>query len=179
MCQTVGPALLTAVIPGSSLAPGRRTLLRGALPATGRSELEPPVEEVTPGAMDLLRSCAWPGNTRELENVIRGAAILCNGQQVDETDLPPRLRRPSETPPPGTLAERLAVMEREKLPAPASPRVPGLDAAPGDLEGRRTNSRCRGVGSARAAHGLAIGQAQEEAERAILGVDPGDSQPSE
>ena len=78
-------------------------------------ELERPVEGVTPGAMDLLRSYAWPGNVRELENVIRGAAILCNGRQVDETDLPPRLRRPSETPAVGTLAERLAAVERQAI----------------------------------------------------------------
>ncbi len=82
------------------------------------SELERPVEGVTLGSMDLLRSYNWPGNVRELENVIRGAAILCNGQQLDETDLPPRLRRPSETPTAGTLAERLAVVERRRSPRP-------------------------------------------------------------
>ena len=65
--------------------------------------------------MDLLRSYAWPGNVRELENVIRGAAILCNGRQVDEPDLPPRLRRPSETSVGGTLSERLAAVERQVI----------------------------------------------------------------
>ena len=79
------------------------------------SELERPVEGVTPGAMDLLRSYNWPGNVRELENVIRGAAILCGGPQLDETDLPPRLRRPSVGTSAGTLAERLAVVERQAI----------------------------------------------------------------
>ena len=79
------------------------------------SELERPVEGVTPGAMDLLRSYNWPGNVRELENVIRGAAILCGGQQLDETDLPPRLGRPSVATSAGTLAERLAVVERQAI----------------------------------------------------------------
>ncbi len=42
-------------------------------------ELEKPMEGITDDAMNLLSRCPWPGNIRELKNVIR-KAVLCSKQ---------------------------------------------------------------------------------------------------
>jgi len=46
-----------------------------------------PVAGVTAAGMDLLRSCDWPGNIRQLENCIEQAVILCDDDLVDASDL--------------------------------------------------------------------------------------------
>ncbi len=42
---------------------------------------------VSPGAMKRLSEYHWPGNIRELENVLSRAAILCDGEQIRSDDL--------------------------------------------------------------------------------------------
>ncbi len=42
---------------------------------------------INPAAMDLLMRYDWPGNIRELENVIERAAILSRGTVIDPADL--------------------------------------------------------------------------------------------
>ena len=41
----------------------------------------------TPAALDAMRSYQWPGNLRELRNLIERAVILGNGDQIDVDDL--------------------------------------------------------------------------------------------
>ena len=41
----------------------------------------------TPGALDAMRSYQWPGNLRELRNLIERAVILGTGDQIDIDDL--------------------------------------------------------------------------------------------
>ena len=41
----------------------------------------------TPDAQDQLLSYLWPGNIRELKNVIERAVVLCRGQEIDQEDL--------------------------------------------------------------------------------------------
>ena len=47
--------------------------------------------ELSPAALDLLRSWSWPGNVRELENEIQRAAVFAEGL-IEPDDLSPRLR---------------------------------------------------------------------------------------
>jgi len=52
-----------------------------------------PLEGVTPRAQALLARHAWPGNIRELENVIGSACMMADGEYVDVRDLPPSFHR--------------------------------------------------------------------------------------
>ncbi len=47
---------------------------------------------VEPEAMDVLCNYPWPGNIRELENVVERAVLFCDTQKVREQDLPPEVR---------------------------------------------------------------------------------------
>jgi DNA-binding NtrC family response regulator len=55
-----------------------------------------PVTAISDEAMDLLRKYAWPGNIRELENVIERAVVLSNQPMLSPEDLPPEIRHPSD-----------------------------------------------------------------------------------
>jgi len=51
------------------------------------------VREIAPDAMELLMSYSWPGNIRELENVIQAALILTDGDCIGPGDLPRNLQQ--------------------------------------------------------------------------------------
>jgi len=53
-----------------------------------------PVTGITPGAMALLVDYDWPGNDRELENVIQKAIILTDDDTVSPHELPEDLQQP-------------------------------------------------------------------------------------
>jgi DNA-binding NtrC family response regulator len=61
--------------------------------ATGKA-----VRGIAPDALALLESSPWPGNIRELENVIERAIVLGNGDMITREALPATLGRPRETP---------------------------------------------------------------------------------
>lgn len=46
----------------------------------------------SPEAMDYLTAYEWPGNIRQLENIVERCMVLATGQVVNVTDLPPDLR---------------------------------------------------------------------------------------
>jgi len=50
---------------------------------------------IEPEALDLLNAYTWPGNIRELENVMERAVLFCDGQKLRVEDLPSELRGPS------------------------------------------------------------------------------------
>jgi two-component system NtrC family response regulator len=50
------------------------------------------VHGFTPGAIDYLSAYEWPGNVRQLENVIERCVVLSNRDVIDVEDLPPELR---------------------------------------------------------------------------------------
>jgi NtrC-family two-component system response regulator AlgB len=66
-----------------------------------------PVAEFTSAAMAAMHSYPWPGNLRELRNVIERAVILSNREKIDVNDLPDSLR--------GTQASSAAVGNRVSL----------------------------------------------------------------
>jgi two-component system response regulator AtoC len=50
------------------------------------------VEGVEAEAMETLVAYPWPGNIRELENVIERAVLFCDTQKLRASDLPPEIR---------------------------------------------------------------------------------------
>jgi len=50
------------------------------------------IENMTPAALDLLKKYQWPGNIRELRNVIERAMIFCDEATIDVQHLPAELK---------------------------------------------------------------------------------------
>lgn len=48
---------------------------------------------VTPAAIQVLQAYPWPGNIRQLENVLERATAFAEGAQLDERDITPLLAR--------------------------------------------------------------------------------------
>lgn len=75
------------------------------------------VEAVSRAAMDALLDYSWPGNIRELRNVIEHAFVVGEGAVLDMQDLTPELRG---EPPPGeeqATEKSLQQIERERIVA--------------------------------------------------------------
>jgi two-component system response regulator FlrC len=88
---------------------------------------------VTEAAAALLQGYGWPGNIRELQNVVERAAILCQGEQI----LPAHLNLVPTSPAPGAAGPRtLRELEREAILA-------ALSACKGN---RRTAAEQLGIG---------------------------------
>lgn len=49
------------------------------------------IHGIAQSAMDLLLDHHWPGNIRELSNVIERALVFASGNQIEVSDLPPHL----------------------------------------------------------------------------------------
>ena len=56
------------------------------------ARLKKSIEGIEPDAMERLTSHAWPGNIRELENVIERAVLFADGARIRLDDLPEELR---------------------------------------------------------------------------------------
>ncbi|MCC6874374.1 MAG: sigma-54-dependent Fis family transcriptional regulator [Sandaracinaceae bacterium] len=71
-----------------------------------RERLKKNVSGVTEAASERLLSHPWPGNIRELENVIERCLLFCDGDRIDVQDLPPEIRATtvSRTPSPAPTA---------------------------------------------------------------------------
>jgi transcriptional regulator with GAF, ATPase, and Fis domain len=92
-----------------------------------------PVSHLDPEAVEALAAYDWPGNIRELENVLERAVVLADGPAVTLDDLPAELRqdgrrglRPRLPAPIGTRSRR---PRRPSPPAPP-PSAHGSDATP-------------------------------------------------
>jgi DNA-binding NtrC family response regulator len=56
------------------------------------------VQSISGDALDLIRSYDWPGNIRELKNVIQRAVLVCDGDEIRPGDLPVRLQEQRPKP---------------------------------------------------------------------------------
>jgi DNA-binding NtrC family response regulator len=65
---------------------------------------------IAPDALRALQEHAWPGNIRELRNVLERAVALCPGGEVQLRDLPEIFRAAHAPPGPPATALRLAVL---------------------------------------------------------------------
>ncbi|MBD3383995.1 response regulator [candidate division KSB1 bacterium] len=69
---------------------------------------------IGPKTMTFLIDYDWPGNIRELENVIRRALIMSGGENIKTVDLPPHIRGEAEMPLPGNVDDIPTLNEMEK-----------------------------------------------------------------
>ncbi|MCK6456150.1 MAG: sigma-54 dependent transcriptional regulator [Phycisphaerae bacterium] len=82
------------------------------------------VESITPDAVRLLTRYNWPGNVRQLANVISNMVVLANGPQLDVDDITdPPIRGATDIVPAGaTPLSNLTLSEIEKLAIQAALR---------------------------------------------------------
>lgn len=74
------------------------------------------IRGITPRANSVLARHPWPGNIRELENVIGSACMMAENELVDTRDLPPFFQRIVATAPsePASKQEMLPLAEVER-----------------------------------------------------------------
>ena len=87
------------------------------------------VREVSKEAMDLLMRYGYPGNVRELQNIIERAVVMTRGEVVLRTELPPEVQEVQGTAAPvapsgATLSAQVEELEKRTI-------VEALDQADG------------------------------------------------
>ncbi|CAN5880490.1 sigma-54 dependent transcriptional regulator [soil metagenome] len=113
------------------------------------SEMAKPVAGVTDEAMELLLRYDWPGNIRELENMIERAIVLCESERLDAQLFPIDERRGPRSnshatlsvPPVGaiTLDNALESIERAMI-ADALEKSGGVKTKTAELLGIKTSA---------------------------------------
>jgi DNA-binding NtrC family response regulator len=81
------------------------------------------VERLTPAATAVLRRARWPGNVRQLENVLERAVVFSQSPVIDVADLPPNLVEQDALPAAANAATPPVALE------PVQPLRTALDAA--------------------------------------------------
>lgn len=56
------------------------------------------IDGVSDAALDVLLAYHWPGNIRELENVLERTLLFCEGPRIEAEDLPAELRNTASDP---------------------------------------------------------------------------------
>jgi len=87
-------------------------LVEHFLRVTG-TRLNRPMKRLTPAAKDLLVGAEWPGNIRELANVIERAIVLARGDVLDVDDFP-QLRGMQSAGATGAMPLNLTLRDLEK-----------------------------------------------------------------
>jgi transcriptional regulator with GAF, ATPase, and Fis domain len=99
-----------------------------------------PVKRLSPEALQAFRRYSWPGNIRELENTLERGIILCQGEALTPSDLPPQLQRLAQEPEKDAFETEPApprVGKRVHLPHPGKTRLepPGSSRSAANLPG--------------------------------------------
>jgi DNA-binding NtrC family response regulator len=84
--------------------------------AVGETGLK--VTGITEPALRILTAYEWPGNIRQLKNVIRTMVVMCDGEKIDVRDLPPEIAQRRQLMGASTAPANLAgvpLNELEKL----------------------------------------------------------------
>ncbi len=65
--------------------------------------------------MDIFLNYSWPGNVRQLRNVIERAVVICGRPMITRADLPEELRGQSRDIPPPSTIEPLKAVELQAI----------------------------------------------------------------
>ena len=104
-------------------------LAQSFVAAASESAGLPSAPAISPAALDLLTQYTWPGNIRELRNVMERAVILSNGDAIGAVHLPvdkmvrslPQSNAvPFEWPPTPSLSWSPSAMPASSSPSPAA-----------------------------------------------------------
>ena len=52
------------------------------------SKLKKGISSISPEALSILRAHSWPGNIRQLENVLERMVLMCDGNRLGSSDVP-------------------------------------------------------------------------------------------
>jgi len=108
-----------------------------------RSKEDGRVRRVSAAALEMIQSYHWPGNIRELANVVTQATALAEGAVIQPQHLPRKLldRTPASAGPSGrreaparSETEPRPAAEPEPAPGSPSPAPPRVAAIPGEGE---------------------------------------------
>ncbi|MCG8565504.1 MAG: sigma 54-interacting transcriptional regulator, partial [Desulfobacterales bacterium] len=92
------------------------------------------IQAISPPVMELLQSHAWPGNIRELQNIMEYSINMEEGKEISRASLPPRFLAQTRSPlppAPGTdIKTRVATTEKDTILA-------CLDRHGHDVEGKK------------------------------------------
>jgi two-component system, NtrC family, response regulator HydG len=90
-------------------------LVRGLLPAFA-NRFQKEVHTISADALGILQAFSWPGNIRQLENVVQQAVLVCTGPTIDVQHLPQPLRdAPPFDPEKRQQQSELLFREREQV----------------------------------------------------------------
>jgi two-component system, NtrC family, nitrogen regulation response regulator NtrX len=78
-----------------------------------RNNIKP--KTLDPAVMPILESYNWPGNARELRNIIERMAILSPGEHLTRDSIPVEIRMHREAGPKSTIQEARESAEREHI----------------------------------------------------------------
>lgn len=60
------------------------------------NQLGKEIKSLSPATIKIFKEYRWPGNVKELKNIIERAVIICNGDQILPDDLPDNLNNGSD-----------------------------------------------------------------------------------
>ncbi len=78
-------------------------------------EYHRPISGITEEAMDLLLKYDYPGNVRELENIIQRAIVISRSGYITVEDLPFKTPLPHHAKKPTSLKEKVEALEKEEI----------------------------------------------------------------
>lgn len=79
------------------------------------NQLGKEISSISSVAMQMMNEYNWPGNIKEVKNIVERAAIICNGRQVLAEDLPDNLQNESENRHNSEFLGNCSLKELEKI----------------------------------------------------------------
>ncbi len=96
------------------------------------------IREVSKEAMDVLMRYSYPGNVRELQNIVEHGVVMARGEVVTQADLPVDVpdERGADTPLPSgmTLSEQVEALEKKAIAA-ALDQADGIQSRAAEILG--------------------------------------------